>query len=77
MQAGQHHFQLEVTYGRPAAPVAENQAVTTDEDAPVAITLTATDPNEDPLTYSIVDPAGAWLAERNPAGYNLYAFLVL
>lgn len=36
------------------APVANDQAVNTDEDVPVAITLTATDADNDPLTYSIV-----------------------
>ena len=67
VQAGQHHFQLELTYGRQAAPIAENQAVTTVEDAPVAITLTATDPNEDPLTYSIViQPAHGSLSGAPP-----------
>jgi len=37
-------------------PVADDQDVTTDEDVALAITLTATDPNLDPLTYSVVDP---------------------
>jgi len=35
-------------------PVADDQAVTTDEDTPLAITLTASDINLNPLTYSIV-----------------------
>jgi len=35
-------------------PVANNQAVTVIKDTPTPITLTATDPNNDPLTYSIV-----------------------
>ena len=35
-------------------PVAADQAVTTNEDTPVAITLTATDADGNPLTYSIV-----------------------
>ena len=35
-------------------PVAYDQDVTTDEDTPVPITLTATDPDGDPLTYSVV-----------------------
>ena len=38
----------------PNPPVAHDQSVTTDEDTSVAITLTATDPDGDPLTYSIV-----------------------
>ncbi len=37
-------------------PVANPQAVTTPEDTPKAITLTGSDPNGDPLTYSIVTP---------------------
>jgi hypothetical protein len=36
------------------APIANAQAVITDEDNPVSITLTATDTEDDPLTYSIV-----------------------
>ncbi len=39
---------------RNAAPIANNQNVTTDEDAEVLIILTATDAENDPLTYSIV-----------------------
>ena len=35
-------------------PRADNQAVTTDEDVPVNITLAGTDPDNDPLTYMIV-----------------------
>jgi hypothetical protein len=38
------------------APVANDQAVVTDEDTPVGITLTGSDPDEDPLTFSVVDP---------------------
>jgi Bacterial Ig domain/F5/8 type C domain/Calcineurin-like phosphoesterase len=35
-------------------PVANNQAVTTNKNTAKPITLTATDPNNDPLTYTIV-----------------------
>ncbi len=35
-------------------PTANAQAVATDEDTAVTITLTATDPNGDPLTYSVI-----------------------
>jgi F5/8 type C domain/Bacterial Ig domain/Calcineurin-like phosphoesterase len=38
------------------APVANNQAVTTTKNTAKAITLTATDADNDPLTYSIVTP---------------------
>ncbi len=38
------------------APVASNQAVTTNKNTAKSITLTATDANNDPLTYSIVTP---------------------
>jgi len=37
------------------APEAFDQSVTTPEDTPIEITLTAADPEGDPLTYSIVD----------------------
>jgi hypothetical protein len=37
-------------------PVADDQPVTTAEDTPVSITLTATDANGDPLTFEIVTP---------------------
>lgn len=36
-------------------PVADPQSVTADEDVAEAITLTGSDPEDDPLTYSIVD----------------------
>jgi hypothetical protein len=35
-------------------PVADDQAVSTDEDTPVDITLTASDANGDPLTFAVV-----------------------
>ncbi len=37
------------------APVAHDQSVTTDEDTPVAITLTGSDVDGDPLTFTVVD----------------------
>ena len=37
------------------APGAHDSAVETDEDTPVAVTLTATDPEDDPLTFTVVD----------------------
>jgi len=37
-------------------PVADDQAVSTDEDDPLPITLTGSDPNGDPLTFMITIP---------------------
>ena len=37
-------------------PTADPQTVSTDEDMAVTITLTGSDPNGDPLTFSIVTP---------------------
>ncbi|MEO6196034.1 MAG: cadherin domain-containing protein [Thermoanaerobaculia bacterium] len=37
-------------------PVADSQTVLTDEDTPVTITLTGSDPNGQPLTFTIVTP---------------------
>jgi len=36
-------------------PVADDLNVNTVEDTPVVVTLTATDPDEDPLTFSVID----------------------
>ena len=60
------------------APVADDQAVSTDEDTPVAITLTASDVDGDLLTYSVVsDPSHGTLSGTAPdvtytpdPGYN-------
>jgi gliding motility-associated-like protein len=50
------------------APVAQNQAVSTNEDIPVAITLIATDVDNDPLQYLIVSqPANGTLSTLNGA----------
>jgi hypothetical protein len=49
-------IKFEVTYTLPPVnnpPVAYDQSVTTAEDTPKGITLTASDPDSDPLTYSI------------------------
>src|SRR5207302_10305590 len=49
------------------APVASDQAVTTDEDTAKAITLSATDVEGSPLTYAIVTaPAHATLSGTAP-----------
>lgn len=48
-------------------PVADDQPVTTDEDTSVPITLTATDADKDPLTYSIVsEPSHGVLTGEAP-----------
>ena len=44
------------TTGQNQPPIAANQQLTTPEDTPLAIVLTATDPEGDPLSYSIVAP---------------------
>ena len=49
------HDPVIITLNMNAAPVAEDQEVTTAEDTPIDITLVATDPEGDPLEYSIVD----------------------
>jgi len=36
------------------APIAEDQSASTDEDTPIAITLTASDADGDPLTYAVL-----------------------
>jgi hypothetical protein len=38
------------------APTADDQSVTTTQHTPVSITLTGTDPDEDPLTFAIATP---------------------
>jgi len=49
------------------APVADDQAVTTDEDIAVAITLTGGDADGDPVTFSVVtDPANGTLSGTPP-----------
>lgn len=48
-------------------PVATDQSVATDEDTAKAITLTASDPDNDPLTYSLVSvPAHGSLSGTMP-----------
>ena len=47
-------FSISKSIAPPSPPVANNQAVTTNKNTAKSITLTATDPNNDPLIYSIV-----------------------
>ena len=48
------------------SPVADDQTVTTDQDKPVDITLTATDADGDPLTFQIVSPPAHGTLSGNP-----------
>ena len=58
-----------ITKAGNSAPVANNQAVTTAKNTVKAITLTATDTNNDPLTYSIVtQPSHGTLSPSTPGG---------
>ncbi len=53
-------------------PVAPGQFVQTDEDQPLLITLAATDPDGDPLTYSILSqPAFGTLGALDPVTHQL------
>jgi hypothetical protein len=47
---------LEVDDSDNEPPVADDLTIFTDEDTPVAVVLTGSDPDGDPLTFSIVDP---------------------
>jgi Bacterial Ig domain/Cadherin-like domain len=47
---------INVVANRP--PIASSQSLVTPEDSPVAVTLTATDPDADPINYLIVSPPG-------------------
>ncbi len=49
-------------------PVAQNQSMTTDEDVAKAITLVATDPDGDPLTYQIVAQPSHGTLSGTPPG---------
>ena len=58
-----------ITKAGNSPPVANNQAVTTNKDTAKSITLTATDPNNNPLTYSIVtQPSHGTLSPSTPGG---------
>jgi uncharacterized protein YxeA len=58
-----------ITKAGNSPPVANNQAVATTKNTAKAITLTATDANNDPLTYSIVtQPSHGTLSPSTPGG---------
>ncbi|WP_179952311.1 Ig-like domain-containing protein [Marinicella rhabdoformis] len=48
------------------APTANAQSVSTDEDVAVGITLTGSDPDSDPLTYSVSAPSNGSLSGTAP-----------
>ena len=50
-----------------APPVAASQSVTTQENAALAVTLTATQANNDPLTYTVGTPSHGTLSGTAPA----------
>ena len=56
-EAGPRHFQVIMTGGRSAPPIAHDQSVATDEDTSLPVTLTATDAEGDALTFRIVTAA--------------------
>jgi len=68
-------------------PIAEPVSVTTNEDTPVSITLTGSDRDEDPLTYSVITEPGhgrltgtvpnlSYRPERNFNGQDSFTFEV-
>ena len=63
---------LYLPFGSNPPPVANNQAITVNKNTQQAITLTATDPNNDPLTYTVLtQPAHGTLTGTAPnLNYN-------
>jgi hypothetical protein len=58
-----------ITKAGNSPPVANPQTVTVNKDTPTPITLTATDANNDPLTYSIVtQPSHGTISPATPGG---------
>ena len=51
--AGRREFQMELTTGRSAPPIAQSQTLNTNEDTALPVTLTALDPEGDPLTFTV------------------------
>jgi hypothetical protein len=58
--------QLTLNYVANHAPTSNEQAVTTSEDTPKAITLTASDADSDPLTWAVGDPSHGTLTGTTP-----------
>ena len=63
---------LHLSFGSNNPPVANNQAITVNKNTQQAITLTATDSNNDPLTYTVLTlPAHGTLTGSKPnLNYN-------
>ncbi len=59
-------FRLEMNPGRSAPPIAFAQSATLPEDGSVALTLSAQDPEGDPLTYEIVAAPGHGVVTGTP-----------
>lgn len=53
------------------APIAADMSVSVDLDAPVVVTLPATDPESDPLTVTSVTPSGPQLQVTSGAGLDV------
>ena len=51
--AGRREFQMELTTGRSAPPIAHSQTLSTNEDVALVVTLSALDPEGDPLTFAV------------------------
>jgi hypothetical protein len=57
------------------APTADDQSVSTDQDVAVDITLTGSDPENDPLTFTIVtQPTSGTLSGADPNGDELVTY---
>ena len=64
---GNNSSSISTTVDGNGAPVADDQNVTTDEDTDLAITLTASDPENDPLSFSVVNgPSNGSLSGTEP-----------
>ncbi len=67
--AGEPAVTIAITDDPAGRPVANPQAVMTDEDTPLPITLTGSDPEGDPLTFTITRaPTNGTLSILNPTG---------
>ena len=56
----------QLAYASGASPTADDQSLTTGEDTPLAVTLTGSDPETDPLTFNVGTPANGTLSGTPP-----------